>query len=236
MKILSPGQEQELVNALSMGDCKIIKKYLEQGLDINKPLARTPNHKPVHLLYYAVTGRKEPGIITDLLNLLFAQPDLQIDVNIDGRTPLMWAIKVGNRQAVMMLIKQGAGYKFEDENGKSILEMISDYQDRCFIKNLIKRLEGESQSMVSLQEFVGPSSALPYADRQPTQRVDFELVTREKINKEIVDQKAHDRDKKSASILGKCSLVFSSWLSQIKDNSLNYAAKQPSTDIKLKKA
>jgi hypothetical protein len=99
---------------------KMVETLLKRGAD--------PNHRdfymgdrkrfstPLHIACYQ-------GNYT-VVQLLLRQPSIELDtIDIDGRTPLMWAVERGHEGIIGLLLENGADPKIKNAEGKTAAEI-----------------------------------------------------------------------------------------------------------------
>jgi ankyrin repeat protein len=111
----------ELINAASRSSLKRMRKAIANGADVNavNPAMR---HQFTPLAFSAMRGHRQ-GV-----ELLLAQPTIQIHKGGYGLTPLRWACSSSHVDCAALLIAAGADVREVDHNGKSLLcQMMSHH-------------------------------------------------------------------------------------------------------------
>lgn len=116
----------ELVRA---GEIREARELLEQGADVNQPLA--DGSTALHWAVYQV----EPDLVEALLRRE-ANPDVK---NIFGSTPLQEAVKVASIPMVEMLLNAGASIDAANEDGQTPLMLAIDTAVYPLVELLVER-------------------------------------------------------------------------------------------------
>lgn len=96
--------------AAAWGDDKLVTEFFKHKIDVN-----TRDERQMTALHNnGMNGSKK--CIVPLLIAAGADPNLR---DQDGQTPLHWAVRNGNTQAVRDLVKAGANKEIRDNNGKT---------------------------------------------------------------------------------------------------------------------
>lgn len=170
-----PNQSGKVVDfpkAVNDGKLKLVKKYVSEGVDINKPYSRENYKAPpsdttalvesVKFNYYEVSevllkNGANPNVTYEMNPIMYAiwngNYDLvkllleyRADPNSSGVaniSPLMQAVKSRNYDIAKLLLQSGANPSYTTENGQSALRIAQDNHDESFKTLIENAIQGQ---------------------------------------------------------------------------------------------
>jgi len=146
----------KLAIAINTSDVKQVEKCLDQNYNVNKKFNSMLNCTYMHEATYLITNG-----VTILRLLLDAGADLESQ-DLEGRTPLFYAVMHGNCEIIEFLVNRGANIHHKDNEGQTLLfyAIINREHEiaKCLLKlgafdsndNLLRMLAQEAQTYLSL--------------------------------------------------------------------------------------
>jgi uncharacterized protein len=125
--LLDAGAEPKGSALLSAARCrnldissKMVEALLKKGADPNYKDYYVGDRKRFSMPLHAACYQGNYSVA----QLLLRQPAIELDaIDIDGRTPLMWAVERGHEGIIGLLLEKGADPKIKNAEGKTALEI-----------------------------------------------------------------------------------------------------------------
>jgi ankyrin repeat protein len=140
---------EELIQAVKDNNIKLVKKIIQQGIDINY---QTKNGNTA--LYWASRNG-----YTEIVELLLKVSGVNINIQYNvGNTALMFALCNSNKKIVKLLLKYGADVNKKNDYGYTALILASQYEETEIVKLLLKY-----KVDINIKEEIYGYTALEYA-------------------------------------------------------------------------
>ena len=120
-------RERYFYRAIILGDLTLVKKYIQEGIDIN--FKDNTNITPLVL----ATKYNHTEIIKLLL-----KNKAQVNVKDEYMSPLVFAIRNNNIEIVKLLISSGADLNIYDGSGKNLLTLAASQKCYAILELLLK--------------------------------------------------------------------------------------------------